>query len=75
MEPEKQTEPTFDLTITNGAAKRLQSLMSHFNSDETQVISLALELLSLVKDADSVQFKNPDETEARGVNIPKTLTK
>ena len=34
-------EKTFELTITNGAAKRLQSLIDHFEGDETKVVSLA----------------------------------
>jgi len=69
----KTEEKTFELTITNGAAKRLQSLIDHFGGDETKVVSLALELLSLVKNSEKVEFKNKGENDAKGVVIPTTL--
>jgi len=72
-ENKKEEEKTFELTITNGAAKRLQSLIDHFGGDETKVISLALELLNLVKGSEKIEFKNKGETESRGVTIPVTL--
>lgn len=68
-------EKTFELTITNGAAKRLQSLIDHFEGDETKVVSLALELLNLVKNSEKVEFKNKGELESKGVMIPSTLKK
>jgi hypothetical protein len=68
-------EKTFDLTIKNGAAKRLQSLMDHFEGDEAQVISLALELLNLVKSSDKVEFRIKGDLESKGVTIPTTLKK
>jgi len=66
-------EKTFELTITNGAAKRLQSLIDHFGGDETKVVSLALELLNLVKNSEKVEFKNKGELESKGIMIPSTL--
>jgi hypothetical protein len=73
--PDKIEEKTFDLTIKNGAAKRLQSLMDHFEGDETQVISLALELLNIVKNTDRIEYTNKGESEQRGVIIPAKLQK
>lgn len=66
-------EKTFELTITNGAAKRLQLLIDHFGGDETKVVSLALELLNLVKNSEKVEFKNKGELESKGVTIPSSL--
>lgn len=66
-------EKTFEITITNGAAKRLQLLIDHFGGDETKVVSLALELLNLVKNSEKVEFKNKGELESKGVTIPSTL--
>lgn len=69
----KEENKTFELTITNGAAKRLQLLIDHFGGDETKVVSLALELLNLVKDSEKVEFKNKGELESKGITIPPTL--
>jgi hypothetical protein len=70
-----QDEKTFELTIKNGAAKRLQSLIDHFEGDEIQVISLALELLTLIKNADKVEFTNKGESKPQGIIIPTKLKK
>ncbi len=69
----EQQAQTFDITIANGAARKLQSLIDHFQGDEIKVVSLALELLNLVKNSESVQFHNVGEIEMRGVKIPKKL--
>jgi hypothetical protein len=37
-----EAEKTFDITIANGAAKKLQALMDRFKGDETKIVSLAL---------------------------------
>ena len=74
MDNPKSEEKTFELTITNGAAKRLQALIDHFGGDETKVVSLALELLNLIKDSEKVEFKNKGETDSKGVVIPSTLS-
>ena len=66
-------EPSFELTITNGAAKKLQALMDRFNGDERKVVSLALELLSLLPNAELVEYKNKGESAPKGVKIPATL--
>lgn len=64
-------EKTFELKITNGAAKRLETLMQHFGVDEKKALSIALELLDIVKDAKSVQFvENGEEETLRGVSLP-----
>lgn len=68
-----EEEKNFELTITNGAAKRLQALIDHFKGDEIKVVSLALELLNLVKNSEKVEFKNKGESESRGVVIPESL--
>lgn len=69
-----EKETTFDITITNGAAKKLQGLMDRFQGDELKVVSLALELLTLMQNADMVQFRNKGETAFKGVKIPDTVS-
>ena len=68
------TEKTFDITIANGAAEKLQALMERFKGDELKVVSLSLELLSLLQNAEVVNFKNKGEPSFRGFKIPDTVT-
>ena len=66
-------EKTFDLKITNGAAKRLDTLMAHFGMDEKKTVSIALELLDLVKNSKSVQFD--ENGKMTGINLPPKANK
>lgn len=65
-----QSEPTFDITITNGAAKRLQGLMEHFNFETAkETVGLALELLESVKDSSSIIVRQKDGS-AKQLTLP-----
>ncbi|MGH7141826.1 MAG: hypothetical protein ACREGH_04320 [Minisyncoccia bacterium] len=66
-------EKTFDLKITNGAATRLEALMVHFGMDEKKTVSVALELLDLIKNAESVEFKEGGIS--KGVTLPPVASK
>ncbi len=66
-------EKTFDLKITNGAAKRLEALMAHFGMDEKKTVSIALELLDLIKNSETIEFK--ENGKPTGVTLPPVVKK
>ena len=66
-------ELTFDLKITNGAAKKLDSLMKYFDYETAkEVIGLSLELLDAVKEGQEIVVKKKDGTAKQLIITPKS---
>lgn len=57
----EQKELSYDLKITNGAAKKLSALMTHFDyKTAKEVVALSLELLDAVKDSNEIIIKDKE---------------
>jgi len=58
-----QEEPSFDLSITNGAAKKLQALMDLYEIQTAKdAVGMALELLDAVQGAKDIIVRSNDGT-------------
>ena len=59
--PAAAEEPAFDLSITNGAAKKLQALMDFYKvSTAKDAVGMALELLDAVKGSRDILVRGTD---------------
>lgn len=81
IDDKSQSQPTdgkpleYSITITNGAAIRLKSLMEHFKKDAAKdLIGLSLDFLDAIKDGEQIIIKKKDGTIKQLIITPDDKT-